>query len=210
MLNKIFVLFLIYSLLSPALLADEIADAEYVKKLEYSRNKLSLVTKKRQIDERRSYSYTDIDSTTYSYEAYSHTDTDISTQTVDRSEIKEVTDWYIYKGQLRELSDLEFLQLVGDRPMINKIAEIEQQKAGMRLWGNIFIGTGLVFMIGGAVTAAGATVTTAGALGMTAGFFISAFNMPPAHYIEPDYAQEKIDVYNISLKKKLGLPLEYN
>jgi hypothetical protein len=45
---------------------------------------------------------------------------------------------------------------------------------------------------------------------MTIGFFVNAFNASPHHYIQPDYAQEKIDLYNLKLKKKLGLPLDYD
>jgi len=191
-------------------LANAQADQEYVNKLKYQRNKLALVTKQREVDERSSYSYTDVDTYTYTYEAYSHSSTDISTQHYDRSEKKEITDWYIYRGRLRQLSDAEFLALVGARNKLAVVMKEEQAKAGMRTWGNIFIGTGLLVMLGGAALNATEGTTMAGALGMTAGFVINAFNMPPAHYIEPDFAQEKIDEYNISLKRKLGLPLDYN
>ena len=48
-----------------------------------------------------------------------------------------------------------------------------------------------------------------GALGMVVGFFIDAFNSTPAHYIRPAYAQAKIDEYNIAMKKRLNLPLNF-
>ena len=205
MFKKLALLLLVIAISVPALLADEISDQEYINRLNYHRNKLELITKKRQIDEKRSYSYTDIDSYTFSFEAYSQTSADISTQTLARSEVKEITDWYIYKGGIRELSDAEFLALVEDYAELEQVIDMENRKARMRTIGNIFIGTGLLVMIGGAALSAGEPTITAGALGMTAGFFLSAFNLSPAHYIQPDYAQEKI-----ALKKKLGLPLDYN
>lgn len=210
MIKKYLIILLICSLLAPYALADEQTDQEYVNKLTYQRNKLELVTKRREVDERRSYSYTDIDTYTYTYEAYAHSSTDISSQSYDRSERKEITDWYIYKGRIRQLSDVEFLALVGARNKLAVVMQEEERKAGMRNWGNILIGTGLLVMLGGAATSAPEGTTMAGALGMTAGFFLNAFNMSPQHYIEPDFAQEKIDEYNISLKRKLGLPLDYN
>ncbi|MEE8638241.1 MAG: hypothetical protein V3T21_04250 [Candidatus Margulisiibacteriota bacterium] len=210
MFRKLALLFLVIAISTPALLADEISDQEYINRLNYHRNKLELVTKKRQIDEKRSYSYTDIDSHTFSFEAYSQTSTDISTQTLARSEVKEITDWYIYKGGIRELTDAEFLALVEDYAELEQVKGMENRKARMRTIGNIFIGTGLLVMIGGAALSAGEPTITAGALGMTAGFFLNAFNLSSVHYIQPDYAQEKIDEYNITLKKRLGLPLDYN
>ncbi|MFH1684118.1 MAG: hypothetical protein ABIA67_04465 [Candidatus Margulisiibacteriota bacterium] len=210
MIKKLFILTLICLLLPFHVFADEISEQEYVNQLNYRRNRLDLVTKKRQIDEQRSYSYTDIDTTTYTYEAYSQSSTDISTQSLSRSEVKEVTDWYIYKGAIRELSDLEFLALVGDRAGLERVKKIEDQKANMRNLGNIFIGSGLLVMLGGAAMSAGEAIVTAGAIGMTGGFFMNAFNLSPDHYIQPDYAQEKIDEYNIRLKKELGLPLDFN
>ncbi|MBU0672722.1 MAG: hypothetical protein KJ732_06835 [Candidatus Margulisbacteria bacterium] len=210
MLKRIVASLLISTLLPLALFADEASDQEYIKKLTYQRNRLELVTKQREIDERRSYSYTDIDSYTYSYEAYAHTSTDISTQTLDRSEKKEVTDWYIYKGGLRQISDPEFLELVGAKTKLALVLKEEEQKARLRGFGNILIGTGLAVMLGGAAFSAPEGTTTAGALGMTAGFFLNAFNLSPQHYIEPDFAQEKIDEYNINLKRNLGLPLSNN
>ncbi len=210
MIKKYLIVLLICSLLTPYVMAEDAADQEYVNQLTYQRNKLELVTKQREVDERRSYSYTDVDTYTYTYEAYSHASTDISTQHYDRSEKKEITEWYIYKGRIRQLSDAEFLALIGAKSKLALVMKEEEKKAGMRTWGNILIGTGLLVMLGGAAANGAEGTTMAGALGMTAGFFLNAFNMSPRHYIEPDYAQEKIDEYNISLKQKLGLPLNYN
>lgn len=209
MLKRLLLLILIVLILSPALLADEISEQEYRNQLAYRRNKLMLVTKKRIIDVKRSYSYTDIDTTSYTWEAYTYATTDIATQALARAEAREVTDWYIYKGGLRELSDLEFLALVGDHAKLEYVSNIEDQKARMRTIGNVSIGLGFLVMVGAAAFSGGQTIVTGGAVLMAGGFFVSALNTSPPHYIQPDYAQEKIDEYNIALKKKLNLPLEF-
>jgi len=210
MLKKPISLFLALLLLSLPLLAVELSDQEYINQLSYKNNKLSLVSKDRLIDEKRNYTYTDVDTTTYSIEAFSMTSTDISTDTLSRSEVKEITDWFIYKGTLRKLSDVEFLVLINDQAMLAQARESESNKANLRNIGNIFLGTGILTMLAGTATSAGSTIITGGALAMTAGFFFNAFNYPPAHYLQPDYAQEKIDEYNINLKRKLNLPINYD
>jgi hypothetical protein len=210
MIKKFLSLLIVLTLLSPALFADDISDQQYINKVGYRNNRLELVTKKRQIDETRHYSYTDIDSYTSTYEAFSHTASDISTQSLSRSEVKEVTEWYIYKGGIAELSDIEFLRLIGNKTMLDYAIDQENKKSKIRNVGNILIGVGLTGMIGGAALSAGETIVTGSALGMTAGFFINALNASPAHYIKPDYAQQEITEYNFRLKKKLGLPVDFN
>jgi hypothetical protein len=161
------------------------------------------------VDEIRKYSNTSIDTTAYSYENYSYSNTDISRSSLARAETKEITDWYIYKGALRELSDFEFLDLIGDQTYLNQISKTEGGKNNMRLVGNTAIGIGLIGMIGGAGLSATQQVITTSALVTVVGFFISAFNQSPAHYIQPDYAQENILEYNLKLKKDLNLPVQF-
>lgn len=209
MFRKATVIFLVISLLAPILLAQEISEEEYRNQLAYRRNRLLLVTKSRLIDIKRSYSYTDIDTTSYTWEAYTYSDTDIRTESMARAEAQEVTEWHIIKGGLRELSDLEFLALVGDSALLEQVRKMEEQKAGMRNIGNISIGLGFLTMVGAAAFSGGQAVVTGGAVLMVGGFFLNAFNTSPQHYITPDYAQEKIDEYNINLKKQLGLPLTF-
>lgn len=189
--------------------AQETSEQEYINKLAYRRNRLSLTIKTKTIGEKRTYTVTDITSTTYSIEAYTQTYGSIATTGLQRVEEKEITDWFIYKGGVRELNDLEFLELVGDRQEYLRVKQIDEQKAKMRLLGNISIGLGLATMLGGAAFSSGQNVITGGAIVTTIGFFISAFNLAPHHYLQPDYAQEKIDEYNISLKKKYNLPLTF-
>jgi hypothetical protein len=207
MLKRGLTLIIIATILTPAVFAQITSEQEYINLLNYQRNKLELVTKKRTIDETRRYSYTDIDTYTFSYEAYTQSSTDISTQALSRREAKEISEWYIYKGGVRELSDTEFLSLVGENALLDKILKEEGQKAGMRNIGNVLIGTGLIVMIGAAATSAGSATVSGGAIGMTLGFFLNAFNRSPEHYIKPDFALEKIDEYNVKLKQELGLPI---
>ncbi|MEA3493700.1 MAG: hypothetical protein U9R38_04875 [Candidatus Margulisiibacteriota bacterium] len=210
MLKKILLLTITIFLLAPGLYADPVSDQQYINQLNYRNNRLELVTKHRKIDIQRSYGYTDIDTYSYSFEAYSQSSTDISRQDMTRSEVKEVTDWYILKGRVRELSDAEFLRLVGDQQILDSVVSQENSKSGIRKIGNALIIAGTVVMVGGAATSAGEQTITGGAIGMVAGFFLTALNASPQHYIQPDYAQQKIDEYNIALKRKLGLPLDFN
>jgi len=209
MLKRILAVFLTILVLAPAVLADQASDQAYINKLDYQRNKLTLVAKTRVIGETSSYSSTNIDTTSYTLEAYTQTYGNISTSSLQRQENKEITDWFIYKGTVRKLSDLDLLQLVGDQDEYRRVYDLDSRKAQLRMIGNISIGVGALVMIGGAGLSAGQPTITGGALVMVTGFFISAFNLAPHHYIQPDFAKEKIDNYNLALKKKLNLPLEY-
>lgn len=200
---------LVLSFTASVLYAQQQADQEYINKLAYRRDKLNLIVKSREVEEKRSYASTDISTTTYSYEAYSQTYGNVATSALQRTEAKEISDWYVYKGGIRELSDIEFLALVGDRAEAARIRDQDDRRSGMRMIGNVAIGAGAVTMIAGAGFSAGQSVITGGALVMVTGFFVNAFNLSPHHYIQPDYAQEKIDEYNVALKKKLDLPLTY-
>ena len=187
----------------------QISDQQYINQLKYKNNRLQLVVKERKVNEQRNYSYTDIDTTTYSLEAYSFTNTDVSTDSLSRSEIKDITEWYVLKGGVRKLNDLEFLEIIGDLEMLSLAQSVADQKAGMRNTGNIMLGTGILIMLGGVAGSAGQAVVTGGGIAMAAGLFFNAFNQDPSHYIQPDYAQAKVDEYNILLKKELGLPINF-
>lgn len=196
-------------ILCSAAAAEDISEQEYINRRTYNRNKLELAVKTRFVDIKRRETQTDIDTTTYTLEAYTYTYGTIATSSLAQAETKEITDWYIYKGRVRKLSDFEFLDLVGDYNMLARISEIDSRKSSMRMIGNISIGAGLAAMIGGAAFSADQAVISAGAVATALGFFINAFNMSPHHYIQPDYAQEKIDNYNLDLKKRLDLPINY-
>jgi hypothetical protein len=210
MLRKISAIILVLCLFNIGALAETPADKLYLSKQTYAHSKLELITKTRLVRERENYSNTDITTTTYSVEAsYSRSFTNIATANLARDEDKQIAEWHIYRGGVRELSDLDFVQIVGDQAEFNRILNMEQQKANWRAAGGVVLGLGIVTMIGGAALGANQSVIGGGALATVAGFFISAFNFSPAHYIQPDYALEKVDEYNLKLKKKLGLPIDY-
>jgi hypothetical protein len=214
MLKRIVAILLGLTLLAPLASAAELsaADQLYLDQQTYQHNKLDLTTKTRTINENRTDSNTDISASTYRignrYSDYSYRDEygNINTSTVNRSQQIELTEWYVYKGGVQALTDLEFLELVGDRAMYN---QVQEKNDGRRIWrraGYASIGLG---MIGGAAFSAGQPVIMGGAVVTTLGFFLSAFSAPPPHYIKSGYALNKIDEYNIALKKKLNLPLTY-
>ncbi|MCX5751572.1 MAG: hypothetical protein NT099_07910 [Candidatus Saganbacteria bacterium] len=210
MFKKISVAILVFFLFNTFAFAESSTDKLYLSKQTYQHSKLELVTKKRLVRERENYSNTDITTTTYSVEAsYSRSYTNIATANLARDEDKEITNWYLYKGGVRELSDLDFVQIIGDPVEFNRIMNLESQKANWRMLGGVTLGIGIATMIGGAALGANQSIISGGALATVAGFFISAFNFSPAHYIQPDYAMEKVDEYNLNLKKKLGLPVDY-
>ncbi|MBI5698964.1 hypothetical protein HZC35_01460 [Candidatus Saganbacteria bacterium] len=213
--KKLIVTLLLLSFLAPLSFAQEVptpqSEQEYVNKLFYRHNKLEIVTKKRLIDEKQRYNYTDIDTFVYpgvnTY--WPSSSTTVTSQSSSRFETKEINEWYIYMGGISELSDSEFLKLVGDDRELKRITELENQKAGMRAFGNLGIGLGLIAMVGGAAVSASQGVITGGAVALTLGFVINSFNASPQHYISSVYASNKIDEYNLALKQKLNLPLSY-
>ena len=102
MFRKTLLTVLILLVATTSLLAQPLSDQEYLNRLDYKNNRLDLVTKKRQVDEKSSYSHTDIDTITFSQEAYAQLYTDVDTTTSSRSDVREVTEWYIYKGSIRK------------------------------------------------------------------------------------------------------------
>jgi hypothetical protein len=212
MIKKLLVSAILVSLLAPALLAAELnpADQAYVNQLTYRHNKLELTTKTRTVNVSSSYSSTDINATNYRFDQnYRESNANITTSTQNSSGQVELTEWYIYKGGVDQLSDLQFLRLIGDQAMFNSVDnKVDAQRTWLKT-GYITTGIGLVAMIGGAALSAGQPVILGGALVTTAGFFISAFSARPAHYIQSSYALNKIDEYNIKLKQQLGLPLSF-
>ena len=212
MIKKALVSILLVSLLAPSLLAAELnpADQAYVNQLNYRHNKLELTTQTRTINVNSSYSSTDINQTNYNFNRnYQESNANITTSTVNQAEQKELTEWYVYKGGVDQLSDLQFLKLVGDQAMFNAVdAKVDDRRNWQRT-GYITTGVGLAAMIGGAALSAGQPTILGGALVTTVGFFISAFSARPTHYIQSSYALNKIDEYNIKLKQQLGLPLSF-
>ncbi len=212
MTKKSLISLLLIPLLAPTLFAADLtpADQTYINQLNYRHNKLELTTQTRTVNVSSSYSTTDINSDYYRFNRnYQSENTNITTSTQNKAEQQELTEWYVYKGGVDQISDLEFLDLVGDRGMYDQVKERDDYRKGWRRAGYLSIGAGLIAMIGGAALGSGQPTVIGGALVTTAGFFISAFSARPDHYIKSSYALNKIDEYNIKLKQKLGLPLNF-
>ena len=64
--KKIFSLIFLLIVAGTLVCADEASDQDYLNKLNYGRNQLQIVTTKRLVDEKRSYSSTNIDITVLS------------------------------------------------------------------------------------------------------------------------------------------------
>jgi hypothetical protein len=113
------------------------------------------------------------------------------------------------RGGIRELSDIEFIEIIGDREKADQIQKTMDEKNRMGMWalGCGILGVASVVGAGGftPVNSSQMAIGTALILG---GIFLGYLYAPQRHYITADYAQEGADNYNIKLKKALGLPVE--
>jgi len=181
----------------------------YEKQLEYRRKKIVIMVKSHTVGESSGYTTTDTWGTTISPEAgYSYTYSTGTTRTDNSVVFREVSDWVIIRGGIREMSDLELLSVTGN----NEEAAMVQAKMDERSkWNIIGVVTGIVGL-GVALSGSGNSDTgtiAAGSAISLIGFFVSSMNFPRKHYIPADHAQEVADIYNISLKKQLGLPIDF-
>jgi len=207
--KRIIVIALIFCFAAP-LLAQTNNDELYLKQLEYRRKKLGIQVKHRTVDVSRGYSTTDRWETLFTTEAYTYKWGQDDTRTGSEREVREVSEWIILKGGLKELSDYEFLMTIGNNTEAQKIKKIETRKAQFRNIGNLMGFTGLVVMIAGSGSDDRTTYISAGAAVALVGVLVNAFNLSPKHYIPVDYAQEEIDFYNVKLKRRLELPITYD
>ncbi len=182
---------------------------DYEKKLEYKRKKIEILVKTRLVGEVSGYTTTDIYETIISPEAgYQYKWGYATARTGGTTQYREVSDWIILKGGIRELSDLEFLEMTGNIERIQEISRIISER-NRKMWiGNIIGLLGIGTVLYGSSQGSSGTITT-GAIFTLAGIIMSTINSPQKHYIMPDFAQEEADKYNIRLKKSLGLPLEF-
>jgi hypothetical protein len=185
------------------------AETDYEKKLEYRRKKIQIMIKTAMKGETTAYADTDTWSSTISPEAgYSYTYSTGSTRSGSTVMVNEVTNWVAIRGGVRELSDVELLEIAGNREEAREVqAKIDER--GM--WNVIGATVGLLGLgvaIAGSSSGDSGTIV-AGSIVSLIGFIASSFNMPKKHYIAADYALELTDKYNIKLKKDLGLPVEF-
>ena len=205
MIKKTICLILFLSFLSSIAFAEETL---YEKKLEYKRKKIEILVRSTFVGTERASSSTDIFETTYTPEAsttykYGY----ITTEQAGTKMIQEVKDWIIVRGGIRELSDVEFLQLTGYQARAKDIGDNIDSKNNWLIAAAVVGIGGVAVMVSGASQGDSGTAT-AGGLITLCGILISSFNAPQRHYIAPDFAQEATDNYNIALKKSLGLPVE--
>lgn len=207
--RKFFCLICLVFLISPCI-AENNQETLYANQLNYNRNKLEILVKKSFINERTGYSSTNYSATTYTQESYSTTWGYGNTMSNERSEVKEVSDWIIVKGGIRNLSDSEFLQTIEKNNEAIKIENVEEQKGKTRNIGTLLSLSGLGYMLIASTNSTSSSSIMSGGVIAAIGFIITAFNSSPKHYLTPDYVQEEIDNYNITLKKNLGLPFNLN
>jgi len=185
------------------------AQTLYEKKLEYRRKKTQILVRTYLKGESSRYSTHDDWSTTISPESgYSYTYSYGSDRSDRSITYKEVSNWVIIRGGVRELGDIEFLKLTGKR---DEAKEVKSRMDERNKWMIIGTVTGL-FGIGiGIAGSSDGTVgaITAGSIVSIIGFLISSMNLPQKHYITADYALEQSDLYNIKIKKELGLPIDF-
>jgi len=187
-----------------------LAQTDYEKKLEYNRKKIQILIKTAMKNESSGYSDTDTWSTTISPEAgYSYTYTTGSTRTGSTTLLREISDWVIVRGGIRELSDMEFLKIVGDTETARRVQDEINERNKWRLIGTIGGLIGIGVAVSGSSDGSVGTIT-AGSVISLIGFLVSSLNFPKKHYIPADYALEQKDFYNIGLKRELGLPIDYD
>ena len=193
------------------------SDDLYVAQLNYKRSKIDIMAKKRYVNENYGYSSTDYYSTTYSVEAstrpkssYSNTWGNSTTISDNKAQVREIDEWFIVRGGMRNLSDSDFLDIVGQHNEAQEVRGQENARNNWKTGGTILSIGGILYMIAVAQGSNASAQVTVGGLVTVIGFIISAFNSPATHYITPDYAQELADSYNLNLKKQLNLPVTYN
>jgi hypothetical protein len=184
------------------------AETDYEKKLEYRRKKVQIMVKTSMLGESSGYTTTDNWSSTISPEAgYSYTYAYGTQKTNNTVQFKEISNWVIVRGGVRELSDVEFLQLTGNNADAKDIqAKIDERNKWMTI-GTIGGVIGIGVAIAGSSNGDVGTLS-AGTVLSILGFLVSSFNLPQRHYIAADYALEQSDLYNIKTKKELGLPID--
>ena len=185
------------------------AETDYEKKLEYRRNKIVILVKNRTVGETSAYSTNDTWGWTTSPEAgYSQTYTTGTTKSGSTVTLREVTDWMIIRGGVRELSDIDFLWLTGNDAKAKEVQNTIDEREKWKWIGTITGLVGLGIAISGGSSSSVGTIT-AGSLVSLIGFTIGSFNFPQKHYIAADYALEESDKYNIRTKKELGIPVDF-
>jgi hypothetical protein len=188
-----------------------LAQTDYEKKLEYRRKKIEVLVRTTYVGE--TSGYTSLNASDYRWtitpEGYSYGSSQIYGTNTGRSTTRQVSDWVIVRGGIRELSDIEFLEIIGDKEKADQIQKAMDEKNGMGMWalGCGILGVASIVGAAGYATVNSSQVAVGTAL-ILGGIFLGYLYAPQRHYIPADQAQEGADNYNIKLKKALGLPVE--
>jgi hypothetical protein len=188
-----------------------LAQTDYEKKLEYRRKKIQILVRMTYVGE--TSGYTSLSSSDYNWastpEGYSYGSSQIYGTNTGHSTTRPVSDWVIVRGGIRELSDIEFLEIVGDKEKADQIQKAMDEKNSMGMWALGCGILGVVSVIGAAsYTPVNSSQMAVGTTLILGGILLGYLYAPQRHYIPADQAQEGADNYNIKLKKALGLPVE--
>jgi len=188
-----------------------LAQTDYEKKLEYRRKKIQILVRTTYVGE--TSGYTSLSASDYNWtstsEGYSYGSSQIYGTNTGHSTTRPVSDWVMVRGGIRELSDIEFLEIVGDREKADQIQKAMDEKNRMGMWALGCGILGVASVIGAAAyTPVNSSQMAIGTSLILGGILLGYLYAPQKHYIPPDYAQEGADNYNIKLKKALGLPVE--
>ncbi|MFC1767228.1 PEGA domain-containing protein [Candidatus Margulisiibacteriota bacterium] len=138
--------------------------------------------------------------------------------TTSKSTAYEVTNWKIVQGGVQEISDRQFAEMVGDKETLARMDKGWDDYNNITGWGAVWALTGIVMvLVGGSMafgsdtvaTENGAVLFAVGCLPAIIGFGMLSSNPPSGHYIQPSVAAKQAFEYNQALKKKLGLPENY-
>lgn len=131
----------------------------------------------------------------------------------------QTTDWKIVQGGVQQISDDQFAYLVNDKDTINRIKADQASIDSGVGWGTALALGGLALAIGGiaagvqAATDADMTgpavVATVGIIGTFWGLGLLMRSPYTGHWVTPGQAAKQAFTYNQDLKKKLGLPENY-
>jgi len=188
-----------------------LAQTDYEKKLEYRRKKIQVLVRSAYVGETSGYVSSDTSSYGYAStpEGYSYGSSSTYGTTGGRTIFRQVSDWVIVRGGISELSDIEFLETIGNSEKADEIRKMIDDKNRLTYWG---LGCGLLgvaSVVGSAAfTPANSSQMAIGTALILGGIFLGYLGAPPRHYLVADYVQEGADNYNIKLKKTLKLPVE--
>jgi len=144
------------------------------------------------------------------------------------SQTSEVTDWKVIQGGVKQISEYQMANLTGNAEILKAMAKDQTMQTKMASTGAIIFLSSLV--VGGVVLADIFTkkpflhpdnvsapdweygVASVGILGCVIGYGVTMASDKhyPAHYYRVDDAAKEAQDYNKKLKKKLGLPENFD